>query len=237
MKKKIRLAALLLTALFALASCGKNEGESSGSGESYGESAKEFAKETMPEYINAPAENPFIVGMWVGIPEYKTILDENDFVVGQTAWTNEEFLQQYVWIKEAGFNLASTPNGIFSTDHIIRLLEAADEVGIDQLVWDASLNNVLLNTSLSDDEALAQARRIVMEYKDYDSFYGNMITDEPGVTEFAALKIAAERYKKLLPDKMFYLNLFPVGVSPNVFARGESEVTLRIRQTDADRKA
>ena len=28
-----------------------------------------------------------------------------------------------------------------------------------------------------------------------------------------------------------------VGVSPNVFARGESEVTLRIRQTDADRKA
>ena len=81
MKKKIRLAALLLTALFALVSCGKNGGESSGSGESYGESAKEFAKETMPEYINAPAENPFIVGMWVGIPEYKTILDENDFVV------------------------------------------------------------------------------------------------------------------------------------------------------------
>lgn len=40
-----------------------------------------------------------------------------------------------------------------------------------------------------------------------------MITDEPNTGEFAALKVAAERYKKLLPDKMFYLNLFPVGAT------------------------
>lgn len=232
MNKGSRLITLFLSAAFLLAACGHG-GAQSGSetaGESFENSSSsvaEIGKETMPDYINSPAENPFVVGMWIGIPEYKTLLDENDFVVGQQAWTDEEFVQQYVWMKEAGFNLAATPGGSFSVDHIVRLLEAAEEVGINQLVWDASLNNVLLNTSLSEEEALAQARRIVMEYRDYDSFYGNMITDEPGTSEFAALKVAAERYKKLLPDKMFYLNLFPVYATPAQLQCDDYEEYLR----------
>ena len=211
MKNKRYSAVLFLTAaLTAFSACGGPTLSSSSTEE---ESSQGYVmeRETMPEYLEGEASEKFIVGMWVGIPEYKSILDEYDRVTGQTAWTDAELKEQYTWIKEAGFTLASTPNGSFSKDHVIRLLESAEEVGIEQLVWDAELNGVLLNTSLSEDEALSRARRILLEYKDYPSFYGNMITDEPNTGEFAALKVAAERYKKLLPDKMFYLNLFPVG--------------------------
>ena len=158
MKNKRYSAVLFLTAaLTAFAACGGPTLSSSSTEE---ESSQGYVmeRETMPEYLEGEASEKFIVGMWVGIPEYKSILDEYDRVTGQTAWTDAELKEQYTWIKEAGFTLASTPNGSFSKDHVIRLLESAEEVGIDQLVWDAELNGVLLNTSLSEDEALSRAK-------------------------------------------------------------------------------
>ncbi|MCI8595802.1 MAG: hypothetical protein HFE35_03155 [Clostridia bacterium] len=211
MRKRFGIITLALS--FMLCFCGCGNGENGGADNDNQGGTNEppvVLAETVPDYLNAEATNPFTVGMWVGIPENKTLLDENDLIVGTQKWTEEEFLQQYQWIKEAGFNLATASLGTSTVEHIVHQLETAEKVGIKQLVWDERLNGVLLNTKLTDDDAVRQARRIVMEYSDYDSFYGNMITDEPTFDEFPALKIAAKRYKQVLPDKMFYLNLYPV---------------------------
>lgn len=63
---------------------------------------------------------------------------------------------------------------------------------------------------ISDKEAIQQARRIMAEYSDHPAFCGNMITDEPQMREYDALGVGARRYKEAFPDKMYYLNLFPV---------------------------
>lgn len=207
LKKTIACALSVFCA--ALVGCGG--GTVSGS-ETPGESgsAPEMQKETMPDYLETAGKEKFTIGMWVGIPEYKTCTDEFGRVLRTEAWTDEEFDAQYKMIADAGFTLASTPNGLFSSEHIVRLCEAAEKYGLGQLVWDTELNKILFDSTLTDEEAAVKIRRAVVDYADYDSFYGNMITDEPNASEFPRLAEAARRYKTALPDKMFYLNLFPV---------------------------
>ena len=156
-------------------------------------SAPEMQKETMPDYLETAGKEKFTVGMWVGIPEYKTYTDEFGRVLRTEAWTDEEFDAQYKMIADAGFTLASTPNGLFSSEHIVRLCEAAEKYGLGQLVWDTELNKILFDSTLTDEEAAVKIRRAVVDYADYDSFYGNMITDEPNASEFLRLAEAARR--------------------------------------------
>ena len=73
-------------------------------------------KETLPDYLEQD-EKEFNIGMWVGIPEQRSILDEYDRVTGTEAWTQEAFEEQYRWIAEAGFTIASSPTGISSRAH------------------------------------------------------------------------------------------------------------------------
>lgn len=85
-------------------------------------------KETLPDYLEQD-EKEFNIGMWVGIPEQRSILDEYDRVTGTEAWTQEAFEEQYRWIAEAGFTIASSPTGISSPAHILRSLDAAERRG------------------------------------------------------------------------------------------------------------
>ena len=166
-------------------------------------------KETIPEYLDAD-EKLFNIGMWVGSPAQRSVLDEYDRVTGYETWTEEEYLEQYQWIADAGFTIAAPPLGTSSPDYILRMLDAAEKVGIQQIIWDENVNTILMNSSLSDDDAMAQVRRAMVSYSDHPAFFGNMITDEPQMREYEALALGEKRYKELFPDKMYYLNLFPV---------------------------
>ncbi len=207
MVKRKRGIALLLVGLIGIfAGCGDRLPSSS-----FGDGGYYMEKETMPTYVDGAID--YKIGMWVGIPEQKTILGENGELVRKEIWTDEEILEQYQMIKEAGFTISCI--GAWSDEHKTRLLEAAEAVGVKQLVSDEKLNAILLNTSISDEEALVQAQKRVeeMRYHEYECFYGNRITDEPQTSEYAALAVGSRRYKQLLPDKMYYLNLFPVGAT------------------------
>ena len=217
MKKSILSILLSILLLGSFVGCNSTGNSGSGSTSESKESVSqlEMEKETMPTYLESTANVKYPVGMWVGVPEFNFEIDANETITGTKAWTDEEFLEQYQMIADAGITLASTPLGSFSINHIVRSLEAAEAVGINHLVWHAELNSVLLNTSITDKEAIMRARRLTAEYAEYDSFYGNMITDEPNVVEFEALGVAARRYKQLFPDKMFYINMFPVYANSN----------------------
>lgn len=87
-----------------------------------------------------------------------------------------------------------------------RLVYTCNKLGIDTLVYDAELIEYLQGDSY--DETVAA--KMVESYKDEESFAGHFIQDEPSVSELEKLEIAAARYKKLLPGKVFYINLFPI---------------------------
>lgn len=87
-----------------------------------------------------------------------------------------------------------------------RLVYTCNKLGIDTLVYDAELIEYLQSDSY--DEKVAA--KMVESYKDEESFAGHFIQDEPSVAELKKLEIAATRYKKLLPGKVFYINLFPI---------------------------
>lgn len=213
MKKLLFFLVAVLFTMACFTGC-KNTGEPTGDGGlPNGVIDSSAPKETLPDYLEKD-EKVFNLGMWVGIPQQKTILDEYDRVVGYEDWTDEEFLEQYKWIAEAGFTIAAPPQGTATPDHILRMLDVAEQVGIKQLVWDEKVNTILLNTALSDDDAMAQARRAMVNYSDHPAFYGNMITDEPQMKEYEALAVGEKRYKAIFPDKMYYLNLFPVVATP-----------------------
>jgi len=165
-------------------------------------------KETLPDYSNNKEE--ILIGTWSGIPVNCTILKNDEITVGTRQWTDKEFIEQYQMMKDMGINVATCPIGYNTLDHNIRMLEAADEVGIKQLIWDTDLNYVLCNELITDDEAVMEARRLVSEYSEYESFYGNMITDEPNSSEFENLALAYKRYRMIFEDKMFYINMFPI---------------------------
>lgn len=230
-KTLLKTMALALSVACVMFSACTTSGNNSSSSSSSGGTTPVIEKETIPDYYRNKGENNFIVGMWSGIAENKTYVDEFYRVTGTAAWTDAEFDNQYKLIKEAGFTLAATPIGLFSNDHIIRLLESAEKYELKQLVWDSALNNILMDSSLSEENAVVKARRAVVDYIDYDSFYGNMITDEPNSKEFDALARAAKIYKKAFPDKMFYLNLYPVLATP--LQTGEDDYTEYLRKYES----
>lgn len=87
-----------------------------------------------------------------------------------------------------------------------RLVYTCNKLGIDTLVYDAELIEYLQSDSYDENVAA----KMVESYKDEESFAGHFIQDEPSIAELKKLKIAATRYKKLLPGKVFYINLFPI---------------------------
>ncbi len=167
----------------------------------------EMDKETMPTYLDSIAKEKFIISTNIGVGTHKYAIDENGNKVGDAIlWTDEELLLQYQTLKESGINL--TPINIANPDYV-RHLEAGEEVGVSILIYDAVLNNILLDKNLTEEEAIVKARQRASLYENYECFYGHSIIDEPNASLYADLKFAEERYKQVFPNKMFFVNLFP----------------------------
>lgn len=92
-----------------------------------------------------------------------------------------------------------------------RLVYTCNKLGMQTLVYDADLIRYLAGASYDE----ATARQMVESYASEASFAGHFIMDEPNGEQLQRLKLAAERYRRLLPGKIFYVNLFPDYVSPD----------------------
>lgn len=83
-----------------------------------------------------------------------------------------------------------------------KILELCDNAGIDVLLSDKNL------TADEPDETRYAAA--VANYSGHKTFAGNMFADEPGAGAFPAIAERVKAYKKTVPQKIPYINLFPI---------------------------
>lgn len=170
------------------------------------------------------ATGKYEVGMWVGVPEFYY----NDAGEKGATLTDAEILQQYEYVKDAGITIAFP--GYYNMGdgrgtYNMKVLKAAHDVGIKQIIADNALRSLLMSAkgtldateesekATKEAELVEQAKELIKKYteSDYaDALYGFMIKDEPGTNMFDQLGVAERIFKQAAPDLMFYCNLFPV---------------------------
>jgi hypothetical protein len=171
-----------------------------------------------PEYENG--DKAYTVGMWIGVPD---MMYQYDPVTGNriqdsgVVITEADFLNYYRDIANSGINLAFPGYGEKSGAYNIRALTAAKEVGIKQLIEDATLKTRLFEAyeliaeGIKTEAAIvAEVSAIIAPYLACESLAGFMIMDEPSVLLYDQLGCAQRIMAAAAPDKLFYVNLFPV---------------------------
>lgn len=181
----------------------------------------------LPDYVKNRNENvEYKISSWVGVPNYVVKLNTKKDVVAGSAkeMTDEEFENQYRIFKESGISImypgewkvSATDGGPYSGNYtsdsrfIKRMLATAEKTGVKQMIRDYTLNGILKNVSLTDEEAVAAAQEAVAYYKDDAALYGHLIEDEPVLNEIDVCKLALKRYKMVFPDKVGLVNLCPI---------------------------
>ena len=89
------------------------------------------------------------------------------------------------------------------TAKINELLTLCDRYGVECVVFDER----------TYDNAEVDIGSITKEYADHVSYVGNMIKDEPGVTQFDHLRRVYDRFREQTPGKDAYINLLPMYAS------------------------
>lgn len=141
-------------------------------------------------------DSKFSVSGWITPPE-----------VGESGMSDSvDFENAMTELAASGINF-NLPN-VWSGDNMYyrkRLTDVCAKLGIKTLVYDESLISYLKSANYNE----SSARAMVAPYANDESFAGHFIMDEPNYNELDSLKVAAERYSALLPNKIFYVNLFP----------------------------
>lgn len=192
MKSRFKIFAVLLAFVILFAACGNDYGEE------------------VPEY---ETDEEFYIGMWIGVPNsIKTYDEETGELISEgRALTEEEFDNHYRLIKEAGFNYVDPGYGEYSESYNRRALEAAEKWGLKQYINDFSINELLMNDLLDEEEVESRLQNLAQKYKGYSSFAGLKIKDEPTFTQISQYVTAKQRFDKVFgTDKIFYINLLPV---------------------------
>ena len=87
-------------------------------------------------------------------------------------------------------------------DNAVQALELAEKYGIQYLVRDRSLAGIS-----EEDFDLLPAR--LEKFKDHPALLGHLAIDEPGPARFPYLAKLKKAYHEVLPNSLFYVNLFP----------------------------
>ena len=169
------------------------------------------------------SDEKYEIGMWVGISDSYKIYDENGVFTGEThVLTDEEFLEKYQEIADAGFTIAfpgyekMNDGGAYN----FKALEAASKVGIKHIIADGTLKNELLSARSnveqgikSEEQIVNRVKEIIKPYLDSeysDALCGFMIRDEPSRSLYEDLAFGYKIFKQAAPDLVYYVNLFPV---------------------------
>jgi hypothetical protein len=152
--------------------------------------------------------NVMPIGAWVAPPPANALpkLNNPDYINKDT----------YRDIKESGINIIYALYESFPDRRvdIMRALDAAKANGIKYLVRDSNIMG-----GIDEIEMLESAVEL---YKNHTAFAGHNIQDEPGMNTFENYKYLHENYKKVLPDKLFYINLLPTYSTAAQRERGAS---------------
>lgn len=133
----------------------------------------------------------------------------------------ETTLTRYQEIAAAGMNFLITGNYMFDQYINRRAMGLADQVGLKVLVNspEPRLSALTHTLSITDDPqaelriSTADARRLIQvmldEYRQYESFAGFDVFDEPQPPKFATVGAATALLRELAPDLLPYSNLVP----------------------------
>lgn len=136
---------------------------------------------------------------------YKPIrLSPEEFVImpwGETP-TDSTTLNE---IYDCGFNLA----GFVGTGDLKRISHA----GLKAIVYDNSIQVGDAESKLSEAEISKRVNGIVEKTANDNSVFGYYLRDEPGSAIFPGLKRWKDAWTRATPQKMAYINLFPVYAS------------------------
>ncbi len=89
------------------------------------------------------------------------------------------------------------------TEKINALLTCCDKYGVECVVFDERIY----------DNSDIDIGAITREYAHHPSYVGNMVKDEPGVTQFDHLRRVYDRFRAQTPGKDAYINLLPMYAS------------------------
>lgn len=195
MKKRVLAAVLSLAMLLPFAGCG--------GGKSY--------TETEPDYSASEDTLEMHIGGWVSPPpaqeegatDYCTQENYND--IADFGITDIYGLYEPWGLMVNGKNANE------------RALEYAENAGIGFYIRDLSAGAALQE---GDETTFHQ---IFDKYLEYDSFTGIMATDEPSTALFAEIAAMRKGWDKFIPEKDFYVNLFPTYALPSQLGLADTE--------------
>ncbi len=123
---------------------------------------------------------------------------------------------QYRKYANAGFTLLMPPcDGKATRALNNKILETARQTGLKAIIADERMPLAIGGKP----EALAAIKAIVNDYRKAPALMGYFLTDEPGAASFAGLAEVVAEFKKLDPDHIVYVNLFPNYASTSLNAK------------------
>lgn len=145
-------------------------------------------------------KNIMPIGAWVAPPPGGVFGQNNPNYITKAS---------YKLAKDAGLNMVYGLYERFEMhpEEVMSALDAAQANGLKYMVSDAAIQAGADDPDLMKDSLL--------EYMKHPAYIGNLAIDEPAATYFNALGASAKSFKKMAPNKYFYVNLLPNYASKN----------------------
>jgi len=149
------------------------------------------------------AKDVMPIGAWVAPPKANISRRNNPSFITDA---------QYKMLQESGINMIY---GLYELatgdmDDILKSLDLCQKYGIKYLIRDPNLLD-------ADEDTM---RKSLERYASHPAFAGVKVQDEPGTSMFDTFGEMHPIFKKLLPDKYFYINLLPSYATPSQWQFG-----------------
>ncbi len=171
--------------------------------------------DTPPAYSS---DKDYKISNWCGVQSQVYSLNDDGSIdnTSKRNLTDEEYLEQYRYLKECGITITQPSLIETGMNNSLKQLEAAQKVGIKQIIIDYALINKLSmyyedysNEDIEYEEVVDSIRSYIAPYLEYESLYGFYIKDEPDASQFGLIGFAQNVIKEA-SGKEIYVNLFPV---------------------------
>lgn len=123
---------------------------------------------------------------------------------------NEEYIKA---IADCGFTSIPIENNTFENNKAALVL--LKKYGLTcSALWDARINNIVYSTNaVTQDEVDAVIKEVAADYREFDNLRGYYIMDEPAADKFERLGMVISALRRLDPDHVGMINLFPTYAS------------------------
>ena len=153
-------------------------------------------------------------------------------------YPNRIIQEQYQLLKDCGVNVVYGNQERMNTpteDQVFEALDICEKLGLvyfvlDQITYEYCGRNEQgkLYTQFTEAEKKCLDRRFeesLRKYKDHPAFGGILFVDEPGSASFPGIRAGKEVFDRVCPGKRFYVNLYPMYISPQQYQYGWTRVT------------